>query len=498
MKIIAEPKLTKTMCSFTRTLIFFTPFLFFNNVIAQEQIGLRLGNYAGISGVSLNPTMGINNPLGWDVNIVSAGSFLANNFAFIQNASVSSTLRNVATIGPAPETKIEYPIKATKYFDFYNRPQEKYLSTTAFVSLPSVQFNLASGHSFGVFLNQRIGVSTRQIPVIADPYEQQKMVLGTLYKVPPLRIMGMTWGELGLNYAYQNGNDTEGGLSFGINVKVLRANQGIFFENLEGTAFTRLTKDSTRLDAVNVRAGFTDNFSDKPLSNNGLSLGIDLGAQFVLGSGESDERPYLFRVGVSLLDVGRVNFRKNGQIHAVKLTEPLKVDTKDFQNLDPTDPVNDALKRFNQKVYGKSDSTLQGNYFAVNLPTAFSLQADVAIIENVFVSGLLIQRVPMSRYGLSRDNVLAVAPRYESRWWSASLPLSILNYQKVRLGFALRLTFLTLGTDDMGSILGQKKFNGTDFYLALKINPFRAGKMGENGGFGSGNRTGNSAKCYRF
>jgi hypothetical protein len=243
---------------------------------------------------------------------------------------------------------------------------------------------------------------------MADPYEQQKMIIGTLYKVPPMRIVGMTWGELGFNYAYQKGNDTEGGLSFGINVKLLRGNQGFFFENLDGTAFTRLNKDSTRLDAINVKIGFTDNFADNTLTVNGYGLGIDLGAQFVVGSGESDERPYLFRIGASLLDLGRISFRKNTQIHAVKLTEPLKLNTKDYLNLDPNDPINDGFKRFNQKVYGKSDSTFRGNSFAMNLPTAFSVQADVAILENVFVNGLLIQRMPMPGYSVSRDNILAV------------------------------------------------------------------------------------------
>ncbi len=486
------------MSQLTRIFILISPLFLFNNINAQEQLGLRLGNYAGINGVSLNPTAGINNPLGWDVNIVSASSFVANDFAFIRDASVSSTLRNAKTIGPAPETKIEYPVKATKYLDFYNRPQDKYFSTAHAVVLPSVQFNLASGHSFGVFLQQRAAVTTRQIPIVADPYVQQDIPTGKRIDLPPFTIAGMTWGELGFNYAYQKGDATEGGLSFGINVKLLRGNQGFFIQNLEGTAFTRITKDSLRIDAINSKFGYTNNFTDKLLSNNGSGLGIDLGAQFVVGAGESDARPYLFRIGVSVMDIGRVQLRNNTEIHAIKLTEPLKMDAKDFKNLNPNDPITDALTRFNQKAYGKTDSTRQGNYFAMNLPTAFSLQADAAIMENVFVHALLVQRMPMPGYYISRDNVLAITPRFESRWWSASLPLSILNYQQVRLGLAARFAFLTLGTDHLGSLLGQKQLSGTDFYMALKINPFGLGKLGEGGGFGSSNGGGKAAKCYRF
>lgn len=94
--------------------------------------------------------------------------------------------------------------------------------------------------------------------------------------------------------------------------------------------------------------------------------------------------------------------------------------------------------------------------------------------------------------------ILVVTPRFESRWWGASLPLSILNYEQVRIGLAARLAFLTIGTDHLLSFVGQKKLSGTDFYLSLKINAFNLGRLGSNGGFGSGNGGGKNTKCYHF
>ena len=485
------------MFNYTKTSLLFISFFFCQTLFSQEQLGLRLGNYAGISGVRINPTSGVNNPLGWDANIVSLGGFLANDYIFIKDASMPSFFRNLSTLGPAPETKITVPTQPTQFFDFFNRKRDKFISSSAFVGLPSFQLNLESGHTFGVFFEQRSGLSTRNIPIIADPYEQ-KIPLNLRYEVQPLVITGMAWGELGFNYAYQIGNEAEGGLSFGVTAKVLRANQGFFVQNLDGTAFTRLTKDSTRIDALNVRVGFTNNFMDKPLSNNGLGFGFDLGAQFVLGSGELDNRPYLFRLGASILDIGHVNFTKNAQVHAVKLTEPLQVDSKKYQNLNPTAPEEDAIHRFNQTMYGKADSSLQGHYFAIGLPSAISFQGDLAITDKFFINGLLIQRLQMSHFSISRDNVFAVTPRFESQWLGASLPLSILNYSQVRLGLAARLAFLTVGTDHLLSFLGEKRLSGSDFYVALKINAFTLGKLGSNGGFWVGNRGGKKAKCYRF
>ena len=42
---------------------------------AQELIGLRQSNYAGINSISLNPANATDLPLQWDLNIAAAGVF---------------------------------------------------------------------------------------------------------------------------------------------------------------------------------------------------------------------------------------------------------------------------------------------------------------------------------------------------------------------------------------------------------------------------------------
>ena len=108
------------MSNYTKTFLLLISFFFCHKLFSQEQLGLRLGNYAGISGVRLNPTSGVNNPLGWDANIVSLGGFLANDYIFIKDASMPSFFRNLSTLGPAPETKITVPTQPTQFFDFFS------------------------------------------------------------------------------------------------------------------------------------------------------------------------------------------------------------------------------------------------------------------------------------------------------------------------------------------------------------------------------------------
>lgn len=476
-------------------------FLFFQtpkSAVAQAQLGLRLENYAGINGISLNPTAGLHNPLGWDVNIVATGSFFDNNYAFIRSSNAISVLKNVENISFAPEAKIAYPKKSAYVMDFYNKNQVKYVSSATFVTLPSVQFNFANGNSFGLFCGQQAAVVSRNIPTVADPYEQQKIAVNQRVSIPAFNITGATWGEVGLNWAHNFGSDTEGGLSVGATVKWIRPNQVFFVDNREGTAITRLTKDSTRLDALNLGVGFTTNFADKNVPSNGSGVGVDVGATYVWATGDAwDNRPYQVRISAAVLDIGRFTVSNNAQVRDIQFTTPLKLQSADYKNLDPNDPATDAIRRFDQNVFGRADATLRSNSFALSLPTSMVFQADFAVLSSFFINGLLVQRVPSVNRNLSKDNVLAVTPRYESRWLSASLPVSVLNYEQIRVGLAARLAFLVIGTDNLGSFLGQKRLTGSDFYVALKINAFKIGQLKGGGGLFNGGG-GKAAKCYKF
>ena len=116
----------------------------------------------------------------------------------------------------------------------------------------------------------------------------------------------------------------------------------------------------------------------------------------------------------------------------------------------------------------------------------------MAIRENLYVNATLIQRTPIGTNTIERGNLFALTPRYESRWISAFLPVSIYNWQNFQIGTAIRLAFLTIGTENIGSFFGQKNLTGTDFYAAIRINPYKLGW--KNGG----GKKGKAVKCYEF
>ena len=81
------------------------------------------------------------------------------------------------------------------------------------------------------------------------------------------------------------------------------------------------------------------------------------------------------------------------------------------------------------------------------------------------------------------------------------MPLSFIEDKMFGLGAYIRLGFLTIGSDQLNALLfKQSKLNSADFYLALKINPFRSKPKEESfESFGSSNgkRKGDYG-CYKF
>ena len=104
------------------------------------------------------------------------------------------------------------------------------------------------------------------------------------------------------------------------------------------------------------------------------------------------------------------------------------------------------------------------------LPTAFSFQIEHPLGPHFFLNGTLIQRIPKMNAGVDRENLVAIAPKYETRNFEVSLPLQLYSYIYPRMGIAVRYGILTLGTDRLGAWTGSAKMSGWDIFFSIKIN----------------------------
>jgi hypothetical protein len=454
-------------------------FLFLNGQLtAQEQLGLRLDNFSGINGVMLNPASGATSQFMWDVNIAGAGLWFNNNIGYLEKTNIIKVAKNPFSVGPNPELGVDFGSKATILGNVYQPQRIHFLSGGARVTGPSMAVNYSSGHSFGFFTNFRATASSFDIPKTLNPLLINNIPSGQTINLKAFSGAAMAWTEFGLNYSKFMGDEVEGGLSFGASLKFLRGNQAFYIKNYGGTNISiNKSFDTLNIGSVRAETGFTTNYMTNPNKMNGSGFGIDLGMMMVTASDDRD-MPYKWRIGLSLLDLGGIRFHRNTEVHRVETKEPASFNASDIAIDNWDSPHNDVINLVNQKLLKPPFKTQSGNNFYMDLPTSFVFQVDYAVMPSVFVNGLVMQRVPLGNIAAERNNLFAITPRYETRWLGASMPISLYNYnyKKPNIGLTARLAYLTIGTENLGSFVGKRNVSGTDFYVALKLNPFEVGK----------------------
>ena len=62
--------------------------------------------------------------------------------------------------------------------------------------------------------------------------------------------------------------------------------------------------------------------------------------------------------------------------------------------------------------------------------------------------------------------------RYETPFFEVAFPYSFYDYYRHRIGVAMRFHGFFIGSDKLGTFVGNGDITGADFYLGLKVNSF--------------------------
>jgi hypothetical protein len=465
-------------------------------LFSQEQLGLRLENYAGANGTTLNPTHSADYPLSFNLNLAGIGFFVDNSYGYISNSKIPSLIKNEKELLLGPVVKQNRP-EGSPVADFYRGKKAAFVFFNTIINGPAFSVKLGKSHTVGLFYNYRFGASAAHIPTNLKFYILDAKNYNEFFEVEKFGGAVMAWNEIGANYAYK-GETNDGFFQIGLNIKYLRGNEGFWAKSNDAFRAARLFGDSLKLNVPSISYGFTDaNFENVvnktyKLQNLGQGLGFDIGFSYLIENNDYDD--YALKFSASILDIGRVKFTQNTQEHLIVFPNARILDVKAFDKV--TVPAT-APKLASYQLIGDSSKTLVAKTFSIGLPTALCLQADYQFLPHAFANATLIQRVPYQAVGIRRGNLLALSARYEQRWFSFCLPIQLYEYQRVRLGFAARLACLTIGTDYLGSFIRKNNFTGTDFYFAIKLNPLNLNIDTSHWFDGFGKR-GKNVDCYKF
>lgn len=433
-------------------------------LLAQQLLGIRNSNYAGIQGTMLNPAAIAGSKLKWDVNVLSVDEVFAGNFLYAPKSSLS-----FFGIKKIIDGAIHEDLFRTHY-EIQNPDKLYNVSLSTEILGPSFFVTIAKKHRIGFTMAARAYANIKDISGNAAQNAFDYLRNSSLWNMTSqdhsARVNGMGWLQYGLHYATTIYSDGRNQLNAGISLNYL---QGLGAAYVKNTNLNYRIVDTTHLLFYNSSVDYgrtdIDDFKNGHDLTHGHGFGADIGVNYIHFGDDKDN--YLYRIGLSLIDIGSIKFDKNsGAYH-------LEAASADFSNWQQSKFTGNAqLDQTLSAVFynGDSSKSMTANKFRMAMPAALSIQFDWNVCEKFFANATIVKGFGHGdNAGVTRPDVYSLTPRYETKWWEVSLPVSLLYYHRwqPRIGLAVRAGYFFIGGDGPGALLKFNDLQNCDFYAGI-------------------------------
>ncbi|MEO8147429.1 MAG: hypothetical protein ABI723_07320 [Bacteroidia bacterium] len=442
-----------------------------HSAFGQDMTGIINSNYAGNAGLSLNPASVVGMPFRHEFNLYSQHISVQNNYLYLPAGSNLSGLFNGQSVvhvntggnGNASSDKqlnLNAFILGPSYLASHrNSGWAIHTAVRMDLNINDLNINFANLLSDGINSISQQAVSEQAVEFKIDPYTLSMLQwyeTGFTYgrtlveSRRKLITAGATLNiDLGSNAAYINSEQMNYHVSVADTLKVY---------NFSGTYAHTITNDN---------AGMNDYIGIK-----GIGGGLNIGAQYCMLREENvvdavikNNRRYIFRLGVSLIDIGKVHFFKDTRVNEFKNNSATwsSLSTLKFEG------VNEFDHNLNNVFTGSPDGALTNKKLNVVLPAAASVQFDLNFYRNFYLNATWMQRLVVADPQVKRANQLSITARYQSSNFEVDIPYSLYQYYKNRLGIAIRYKWFFIGTDQVASYTGAWNTDGIDAYFGIRL-----------------------------
>lgn len=448
---------------------------------AQDFLGYSNSNYAGVTGTDLQPASVVDSRFKIDVSVLGFSYAFYNDYAGIKKKA----FQHSGGIFPGNYPAFQDPDFAQNYLIRQNTPQSKSLYIANQFYVPSFLISINSKNAFALKWKIRSMVNLDGVSNDLAALISSKLNYPDLFKVKlhneNLSIQSMSWAEYGATYGHVFTNPGQHFFKAGATLKLIQGLQAAYMKindlNYEFTTDTTLSLFHTEV-SYGHSANFDVNqnqiqykYVSKP------TVGFDLGVVYEWRpdyedykyemDGETDlyrkdKNKYKLRVGISLLDVGRVTFKKAERsrdfVADVNLWDITKIDFSNINNFDDTLQARFAVK--------SSSSTFQ-----MNLPTTLSAQIDYNLYKDFYINltPYYAFRFKNKETRIHDITTISLTPRWDHKWFGVFIPLSYDELRNAKVGLALRAGPLVLGTNNLAPLVTNTDIYGMDIYFMLKI-----------------------------
>lgn len=466
---------------------------------SQHWLGLSSSNYAGTNALYLNPAHAADSRHKLYINLIGNDFFLINNYLrFDAPYSFLGLITN--TVPKKYRSERGLIIWRESYYAERLNGKPKHLHTGGDLRGPSFLYSF-NNNRFAIGLTSRgryylnmTNVSEETARVIrfgTDLEELQKKPFNN--QTATLTTNGFI--ELGATFGAVIADYDEHFLKVGTSIKRLVGVYNVHAD-MKNTNYEILVESLTPnrefILAPRVQAtyGYTteeafSNISPSPsfLFGNksaGGGWGLDIGVvyeyrpdfhKFKRGKPTGGREPdpnknkYKFRISAAINDIGAIRYKNLNYVRQLDIDQSnVTFSYRDFSNLQGS---NSAITAVNRALNVRPADNPRA--FTIGLPTAANVSFDYHHKGNWYINGLVIQSLRGSNnIDIKTQSLLAVTPRYETRWFEVATPVALIdNYRVFTVGLAARIGPLILGTDHLGGMLDIGKPQGLDFYFGL-------------------------------
>ena len=444
---------------------------------SQDFLGYSNSNYAGVSGIDLNPATIADSRHKFDMTLVGFSFNISNNYLGLNKAGYKY-LRSGDTTEFKKELYLTERINSDRKSVFLSHQ----------LVLPSFMLTLSPKHAIALNVRERTFLNIDGLePELAHQLYmelQDTANWGKRFLNERVSIQQMTWIEYGATYARVLMEDNDKFLKAGARIKFL---QGMWaaYTYINDFDYTFENDSVMSVYSTNVNFGYSKTFTleedmAKYVFGSKPSFGFDLGAVYEWrperekfrydmdgekGLDMRSKNKYKLKAGFSVLDIGSVKFEKAtvGDFDADIqnwLIDTLHADT----SMNPMDGIADIIAKKFKESSNERD-------FKMNLPTALSLQVDYNIWKDFYANFTTYYAFKFSK---NTDKVhdittFSLTPRWDHKWFGVFLPVSYNAYRNLNLGLSARLGPLIVGTNNLAPFLGSKDIFSADFHFLLKI-----------------------------
>lgn len=458
---------------------------------AQDYTGYRTGNYTGVNSVFFNPANIADSRYRWDVNLISVNALGGNNQA-------SFRLKNLSESFNADSLE--------------NQLYGKNAGTTSgLMSVnvlgPSFMFNIGKKMAIAITTRSRVMANVEEVDgtlmqQIIDGYTSDAGLPYTITAAKNMRVNMNAWAEFGASLGRVLIDKEKHFLKGGITLKYLAGvgNAYVQIRNLSTTINEDAIEGKAYLSNTTGRIGmgfggarFDDFEADDLTSFDSKGFGTDIGFVYEFrpdhqkyGKGDNDdwrrdENKYKLRVGVALLDIGSIKYKRdNTRSGAYDLgitgAERFYLSELSDEELDDYKQFFDSRPQYFTPVAGSTEET-----YKVGLPTTLQVDVDYHLHRGFYISAagqFSLVSSDSKPYNSQYRDAFTLTPRYETSRFGAYLPLNYNELTKLNAGLSLRFGPLFVGSGSvLTALLGESK--QADVHVGIRFGVLHKNKTGK-------------------